>query len=54
MVMIDNIVNCPYIDGILLGSDWGSQKDLLMSPGSWRELIKQGEEREYSLIKSAG
>ena len=54
MVMIDNIVNCPYIDGILLGSDWGSQKDLLMSPGSWRELIKQGEEREYRLIKSAG
>jgi hypothetical protein len=54
LVMIDNIVNCPYIDGILLGSDWGSQKDLIMSPESWRELIKNGERREYELIKKAG
>lgn len=54
MVMLENIVNIPGIDGILLGSDWGSQKDLLMSPDIWRELIRPGEEREYKLIHDAG
>lgn len=54
MVMLENIVHMPGIDGILLGSDWGSQKDLLMSPGIWRELIRPGEEREYQLIHEAG
>jgi len=54
MVMIDNIVNCPYVDGILLGSDWGGQKELIMSPKSWRELIKDGERRAYEIIRKAG
>lgn len=54
MVMLENIVNVPGIDGILLGSDWGSQRDLLMSPEIWRELIRPGEAREYQLIHDAG
>lgn len=54
MVMLENIVHIPGIDGILLGSDWGSQKDLLMSPNIWRELIRPGEEKEYKLIHDAG
>lgn len=54
MVMLENIVHIPGIDGILLGSDWGSQKDLLMSPDIWRELIRPGEEKEYRLIHDAG
>lgn len=54
MVMLENIVNIPGIDGILLGSDWGAQRDLLMSPQIWRELIKPGEIREYELIHNAG
>ncbi len=41
-VMLENIVHIPGIGGILLGSDWGSQKDLLMSPQVWRELIRPG------------
>lgn len=53
-VMLQNIVHIPGIDGILLGSDWGSQKDLLMSPEVWRELIRPGEEEEYRIIKEAG
>ena len=32
LVMLENIVHTPGIDGILLGSDWGSQRDLMMSP----------------------
>jgi hypothetical protein len=54
MVMLENIVNIPEIDGILLGSDWGSQNSLLMSPSSWRELIAPGEKLEYDLIHSTG
>ncbi|MBE6541321.1 MAG: uroporphyrinogen decarboxylase [Ruminococcaceae bacterium] len=54
LVMLENIVHTPGIDGILLGSDWGSQKDLLMSPESWREMIAPGEQREYDLIHEAG
>ncbi|MBQ6990542.1 MAG: hypothetical protein IJN58_05765 [Clostridia bacterium] len=54
MVMLENMVHTPGLDGILLGSDWGSQKDLLMSPTVWREMIKSGEQREYDLIHRAG
>ena len=54
LVMLENIVNIPGIDGILLGSDWGSQRDLLMSPAVWRRMIRPGEEREYKIIRDAG
>lgn len=54
MVMLENIISCPEVDGVLLGSDWGSQKSLLMSPATWRELIAPGEREEYELLKSAG
>jgi len=54
IVMLENILSYDQIDGILLGSDWGSQLDLLMSPTCWRELIRPGEQREYDLIKSTG
>lgn len=54
MVMLENIVSIPEIDGILLGSDWGSQQSLLMDPKVWRELIAPGEKMEYDLIKQGG
>jgi len=54
LVMLENIVNIPGIDGVLLGSDWGSQRDLLMSPAVWRERIRPGEEKEYRLLREAG
>lgn len=54
LVMLENIVTCEELDGVLLGSDWGSQKSLLMSPAIWRERIKPGELKEYALIKEAG
>lgn len=52
MVMLENIVTNGNVDGILLGSDWGSQKALLMSPQIWREMIKPGEQKEYDLIRA--
>ncbi len=54
MAMIENIVSYDDIDGVLLGSDWGSQQSLLMSPACWHELIAPGEQREYDLIKGGG
>ena len=54
MVMLENILSFDDIDGVLLGSDWGSQQALLMSPDCWHELIAPGESKEYDLIKSVG
>jgi uroporphyrinogen decarboxylase len=54
LVMLDNILSCPELDGVLLGSDWGSQQSLLMSPATWTELIRPGEQAEYDLIKAHG
>ena len=54
LVMIENIVAHPEIDGILLGSDWGTQKSLFMSPGTWEEFIAPGEQAEFDLINEYG
>jgi hypothetical protein len=54
IVMLENITHLSNIDGILLGSDWGSQQSLLMSPQVWRRMIKDGEKKEYDLIKAGG
>ncbi len=54
MVMLDNIVACKEIDGILLGSDWGTQIDLLISPAVWDDMIRPGEQKEYDLIHAYG
>ncbi|NLS79801.1 MAG: hypothetical protein GXY76_21350 [Chloroflexi bacterium] len=54
MVMLENLLGYEGIDGILLGSDWGSQHGLLMSPNAWRDLIAPGEQREYDLVHAEG
>lgn len=54
MEMLEQIVRTPGIDGVLLGNDWGSQRDLLMSPQTWRELLAPGAKQEYDLIHGAG
>ena len=54
MAMLDNIVACEEIDGILLGSDWGTQIDLLCSPAVWEDMIRPGEQKEYDLIHNCG
>ncbi|MFA6108780.1 MAG: uroporphyrinogen decarboxylase family protein, partial [Candidatus Latescibacterota bacterium] len=54
LVMLDNVLSCAEIDGVLLGSDWGTQVDLIMSPATWEELIRPGEQREYDLVRQYG
>ena len=52
--ILPKIAEDPHIDGILLGSDWGTQKDLIMSPETWDDLILPGEKRQYEVIAGAG
>lgn len=52
--MLENILSSPEIDGVLLGSDWGTQRDLIMSRDTWEEMIRPGEQREYDLIHEYG
>jgi uroporphyrinogen decarboxylase len=54
LVMLDNLLALPEIDGVMLGSDWGSQHGLLMSPATWQEMIRPGEQRMYDLVRSYG
>ena len=54
MTMLENILAIQEIDGVLLGSDWGSQIDLLMSPAVWQDMIRPGEQREYDLCHAFG
>ena len=52
--ILKEIVKVPGLDGVLLGNDWGSQRDLMMSPSSWRTMLKPGAKKEYDVIKGAG
>ncbi len=54
LVMLENFLTIPEIDGVLLGSDWGSQRGTLMSEAAWDEMIRPGEQQEYDLIHAAG
>ncbi|MFW5798910.1 MAG: hypothetical protein ACOCXX_04565, partial [Planctomycetota bacterium] len=54
LVMLENFLSIAEIDGVLLGSDWGSQRGLLMAPEMWDDLIRPGEQAEYDLVHSYG
>jgi len=54
LVMLANFLHVPEIDGVLLGSDWGSQRGLLMSPEVWDDMIRPGEQAEYDLVHAYG
>lgn len=54
LVMLENILALDEVDGVLLGSDRGSQRSLLMSPSTWEEMIRPGEQEEYDLIHAYG
>ncbi|MCL2775195.1 MAG: uroporphyrinogen decarboxylase family protein [Oscillospiraceae bacterium] len=54
IVMLENFLTAPEIDAVLLGSDWGTQRGLVMSPECFKKMIKPGEKQEYDLIKKYG
>jgi uroporphyrinogen decarboxylase len=53
LVMLELCLHADF-DGVLLGSDWGSQRGPLMSPDMWDDMIRPGEQAEYDLIHSYG
>jgi len=54
MEMLPKVAACEHLDAILLGSDWGTQRDLIMSPKTWHDMIRPGEKVQYELIKKFG
>jgi uroporphyrinogen decarboxylase len=54
LAMMENFIALDEIDGVLMGSDWGSQLDTLMSVDIWDDLIRPGEQKMYDLVRSAG
>lgn len=42
------------VDGFYFGDDYGQQTGLIMSPETWRELIKPGLAEMFKRVKSAG
>ncbi len=54
LVMLENFLSIDEIDGVMRGSDWGSQRGLLMSPEVWDDMIRPGERAEYDLVHSYG
>jgi uroporphyrinogen decarboxylase len=54
LVMLENFLGVAEIDGVLLGSDWGSQRGLLFAAEMWEEMIRPGEQKEYDLVHGYG
>ena len=54
VAMLQTLVSFEEVDGFLLGSDWGSQQALLISPPQWREFIRHREEACYKVVRDAG
>ena len=40
--------------GVYFADDWGTQKDLIISPELWRELFKPRYKKQFDLIHELG
>lgn len=54
MQAINMAVKCDFIDAIMFGDDWGSQRGLIMGKDFWREFIKPQMKKMYGLAKDNG
>ena len=54
LVMLENMLSFADVDGVLLGSDWGSQRAPLMSLASWQRMIMPGEQAMYDQVRQSG
>lgn len=52
--LLDNILSIPEIDGVLLGDDLGTQRNLFMAADVWEEIIAPSYKLEFDLVKSYG
>ena len=54
LACMDLMLENPNLDGFLLGSDWGGQDKLLMSPRIWRSILKPRYERLCRRVRDSG
>ena len=54
LACMDLMLENPNLDGFLLGSDWGGQDKLLMSPRVWRDLLKPRYKRLFQRVRDSG
>ncbi|MBS3762749.1 MAG: hypothetical protein KGZ25_05520 [Planctomycetes bacterium] len=52
--MLRLLTSIEGIDGFLLGSDWGGQQGLLISPKQWRRYIRHTEAECYEIVRNSG
>jgi len=52
--MLQLLVSIEEVDGFMLGSDWGGQRGLLISPQHWRRFIRRTEAECYNIVRRAG
>jgi len=53
-VIEEGLRQCPTIDGVHFGDDFGDQVGVPMGAERWRTLIKPRLARQYGLVKAAG
>ncbi|MFP4028584.1 MAG: uroporphyrinogen decarboxylase family protein [Candidatus Brocadiia bacterium] len=53
-VMLRLLTPVEGIDGFMLGSDWGGQQGLLISPKQWRHYIRHTEAECYEIVRESG
>lgn len=51
---IEMAVECDFVDAIMFGDDWGSQRGLIMGRELWCEFIKPQMKKMYALAKEHG
>jgi uroporphyrinogen decarboxylase len=51
---LDMALACDFVDGVLFGDDWGSQRGLIMGKARWLEFFKPRFKSLYGKVKSAG
>ena len=51
---LDLVLECDFVDGVLFGDDWGSQRGLIMGKERWVEFFKPRFQSLYSRVKAAG
>lgn len=54
LAVMDLMLENPNFDGFLLGSDWGGQDKLLMSPETWRRILKPRYKRLFARVRESG
>ena len=50
---LDMILTYDFIDGVMFGDDWGSQRGLIMGKARWSEFFKPHFKSLYGKVKSA-